>query len=51
VNRDKTEAAYQRGDLLSKRRRMMEAWSAFCEKPVKTASKLERIEEHRRARA
>jgi integrase len=27
----KTELAYQRGDLLAKRRRMMEAWAAFCE--------------------
>ena len=26
----KTELAYQRGDLLSKRRRMMEAWADFC---------------------
>jgi integrase len=30
VNGDKTEAAYQRGDLLAKRRRMMEAWAAYC---------------------
>jgi integrase len=27
---DKTEAAYRRDDLLEKRRRLMEAWSAFC---------------------
>ena len=26
---DKVEAAYRRGDLLEKRRRMMEAWAAF----------------------
>ncbi len=26
----KTELAYQRGDLLAKRRRMMEAWADFC---------------------
>lgn len=33
--KDETEAAYQRGDLLEKRRRMMEAWAKFCEaKPV-----------------
>jgi len=25
---------YQRGDLLTKRRRLMEAWSAFCAKPM-----------------
>ena len=33
VNGDKTEAAYQRGDLLAKRRRMMEAWAAYCATP------------------
>lgn len=27
---DKVEAAYRRGDLLEKRRRLMEAWSTFC---------------------
>src|SRR5439155_3211901 len=29
---DKTEAAYQRGDLLEKRRRLMESWAAHCAK-------------------
>ena len=34
---DKVEAAYRRGDLFEKRRRMMAAWSAFCASPsVKT---------------
>ncbi len=28
--RDKTEAAYARGDLLDRRRRLMEEWAAFC---------------------
>jgi hypothetical protein len=28
--RDKTEAAYRRGDLLEKRRNLMDAWSAFA---------------------
>ena len=28
--RDKTEAAYQRGDLVEKRRRLMADWAAFC---------------------
>jgi integrase len=28
---DKTEAAYQRGDLFEKRRKMMQAWAAFLE--------------------
>ena len=33
--RDKTEAAYQRGDLLDKRRRLMAEWERYCEqKPV-----------------
>ena len=26
----KTEAAYRRGDLFEKRRRLMDAWAAFC---------------------
>jgi integrase len=28
--KDKTEAAYQRGDLLDRRRKLMEAWAAYC---------------------
>lgn len=28
--RDKTEAAYQRGDLLEKRHKLMEAWAKYC---------------------
>jgi integrase len=27
---DKVEAAYRRGDLLEKRRRLMDAWAQFC---------------------
>jgi hypothetical protein len=27
---NKVEAAYQRGDLFEKRRRLMEAWAQFC---------------------
>lgn len=34
--RDKTEAAYQRGDLMEKRRRLMQEWSTFCSKPATT---------------
>lgn len=30
---DKVEAAYRRGDMFEKRRRMMEDWAAFCVKP------------------
>jgi hypothetical protein len=27
---DKVEAAYRRGDLFEKRRRLMEAWAGYC---------------------
>jgi integrase len=30
VVKDKTEAAYRRGDLLPKRRRLMQAWADYC---------------------
>lgn len=30
VVKDKTEAAYRRGNLLEKRRLLMEDWGAFC---------------------
>jgi integrase len=30
---DKVEAAYRRGDLFEKRRKLMEAWAKFCAKP------------------
>ena len=32
--RDKTEAAYQRGDLMEKRRRLMAEWATFCARPA-----------------
>ena len=32
--RDKTEAAYQRGDLMEKRRRLMAEWATFCARPT-----------------
>jgi integrase len=36
VEGDKVEAAYQRGDLFDKRRRLMAAWAEFITKvPVK----------------
>jgi hypothetical protein len=35
-NRDKTEAAYARGDLFEKRRRLMSEWAAFCQRVVPT---------------
>jgi integrase len=34
---DETERAYQRGDLLEKRRRLMDAWAEFCVRPVPAA--------------
>jgi len=38
---NKTEAAYQRGDLFDKRRRLMDAWADYCGKPaVDGASKV-----------
>ncbi len=33
---DKVEAAYRRGDLFEKRRRMMDEWAAFCAMPAAT---------------
>ncbi len=30
---DKVEAAYRRGDMIEKRRRMMEDWATFCTRP------------------
>jgi integrase len=41
---DKTEAAYQRGDMLEKRRRIMDAWAEFCAKraPAGTVVNLRR---------
>lgn len=37
--KDKTEAAYRRGDLFEKRRKLMADWARFCEAP-KTAGKV-----------
>jgi integrase len=31
---NKIEAAYRRGDLFDKRRKLMEAWAGFCSTPV-----------------
>jgi integrase len=36
--KDKTEAAYQRGDMFEKRRKLMDAWSNYCLNGQKTAS-------------
>jgi integrase len=40
VLEDKTEVAYQRGDMLEKRRRLMDAWAEFCGKHTRTANVL-----------
>jgi integrase len=32
--RDKVEAAYRRGDLFEKRRKLMDAWAGFCQQSV-----------------
>ena len=31
---DKAEAAYRRGDQFEKRRKLMEAWAAWCDRPA-----------------
>jgi integrase len=36
INADKVEAAYLRGDMLAKRRKLMDAWAQFCCKPIAT---------------
>ena len=35
---DKTESAYQRGDLLEKRRKLMDAWAAYCDSRAATGN-------------
>ena len=35
---DKVEAAYRRGDLFERRKRLMEAWSEYCGKPAATGA-------------
>jgi integrase len=34
---DAVEAAYRRGDMLEKRRKLMEAWAAYCARKPDTA--------------
>jgi integrase len=36
--RDKSEAAYRRGDALEKRRRLMAEWARYCEQPIVEAT-------------
>jgi len=35
----KVEAAYRRGDMLEKRRKVMDAWAAYCTKVQTDAGK------------
>lgn len=44
---DETEAAYRRGDLFEKRRRLMEAWAKFCDRPSQRG-KVVSIRQHSR---
>ena len=37
---DETERAYQRGDALDKRRRLMAAWAEFCGRSAQTSNKI-----------
>jgi hypothetical protein len=37
---DKTEAAYRRGDLFQKRRKLMDAWAAYCTRPPAVTAKV-----------
>lgn len=36
IIRDKAQAAHEPGDKLAKRRKMMEAWAAYCARPAAT---------------
>jgi integrase len=44
---DKVEAAYRRGDLFEKRRRLMEAWASFCARPGSSVAKVLPLERRR----
>ena len=41
---NKAEAAYRRGDLFDKRRKLMEAWASYCAK--KSSDKIVPIRKH-----
>ena len=38
--KDKSEAAYRRGDALEKRRRLMAEWARYCSSPVQATGKV-----------
>jgi integrase len=42
---DKVEAAYRRGDMMEKRRRLMDVWSNYCKAPAKRESNVTLIRE------
>jgi integrase len=42
---DKVEAAYRRGDMMEKRRRLMEAWAHYCKAPAKRGNNFTPIRE------
>lgn len=45
---DKTEAAYRRGDLLEKRRKLMDAWARYCaSQPVRASADVVSINQAR----
>ena len=46
--RNKVEAAYQRGDLFDKRRKLMDAWGLYCRSKASVKSNVTSI--HRRVR-
>jgi hypothetical protein len=39
--KDDTEAAYRRGDLLEKRRALMNAWAGYCSRSPSTGEVIE----------
>ena len=41
---DKVEAAYRRGDLFKKRRRLMDAWARYCASPPAAGDKVVRLQ-------
>jgi integrase len=41
VIENKAEAAYRRGDLFEKRRKLMDAWAAYCAPPTATVLRLQ----------
>ena len=45
---NKAEAAYQRGDLLERRRKLMEAWGRYATTPGKTAGNITTLKPSRR---